>query len=271
MPLADATDNLLPAAFTGLSRDALPFAFLARGLARGIPGALVSISAIDGGAPKPLGAHMAVLADGSHVGHVSGGCVEPAIAAEVVADHARGQGPRPPLRQGLALSRHPLPLRRRRRPADPRRAKRGPRGRSRSRGSNAARPSPSASIAANSSAAIVDQTEMGWHDGVFVRRYLPRTKLLLVGRGPDFEVLARVAAASEMELSLATPDETSALALADLKRPGRAAEDPGSALGPAASIPGPPPSSSSTSTSGRTPSSPAPPPQTASMSAPSAA
>ena len=59
----------------------------------------------------------------------------------------------------------------------------------------------------------------GWHDGIFVRRFLPRTRLLLVGRGPDFEVMARVAAAAEFDLCLATSDETSALALADLDVP----------------------------------------------------
>ncbi len=59
----------------------------------------------------------------------------------------------------------------------------------------------------------------GWHEGVFLRRYLPRTRLLLVGRGPDFEVMARVAAAAESDLVLVTPDEGSASALADLRAP----------------------------------------------------
>src|ERR1044071_7702109 len=68
----------------GLSRDTAPFAFLQQGRRDGLRGALVTISGIDGGAPKPLGAHMAVLEDGRWTGHVSGGCVEPAIAAEVV-------------------------------------------------------------------------------------------------------------------------------------------------------------------------------------------
>ena len=163
----------------------------------------------------------------SHVGHVSGGCVEPAIAAEVVADHARGQGPRSPLRQGLALSRHPLPLRRRRRSPDPRRARSRPSRRGARAHRSAARPSPSASTRSTPAPPSSIDTEMGWHDGVFVRRYLPRTKLLLVGRGPDFEVLARVAAAAEMDLSLATPDENSALALADLNAPVELLKTPG--------------------------------------------
>ena len=76
-------------AANGLSRDAAPFAFLSAARARGLRGALISISAIDGGAPKPLGAHMAVLEDGRWIGHVSGGCVEAAIAAEVVPVIAR--------------------------------------------------------------------------------------------------------------------------------------------------------------------------------------
>jgi xanthine dehydrogenase accessory factor len=47
--------------------------------------ALVTLVAIDGGAARSLGAHMAIRADGTYCGYVSGGCVEAAVAAEALA------------------------------------------------------------------------------------------------------------------------------------------------------------------------------------------
>ena len=216
--LAGAT-SLAPAAFAGMDREMAPFAFLARARALGIPGALITLSAIDGGAPKALGTLMAVLADGRHLGHVSGGCVEQAIAAEfapLIADGKDqtfrfGRGSRFidirfPCGGGVDLMLH-------------------------------AQPSDELLTAAlthferrdafaiafdpeRSLAALTDSpASTGWHDGVFVRRYQPRTRLLLVGRGPEFEVMARVSAAAEFDLRLATPDESSALALASLGAP----------------------------------------------------
>jgi xanthine dehydrogenase accessory factor len=58
--------------------------------------------------------------------------------------------------------------------------------------------------------------QTGLDDGVLHRRYLPRTRLLLAGRGPDFETVARVAAAAEFEVAVLSPDEDSLNALADL-------------------------------------------------------
>jgi len=213
-----AADDLAPAAFAAMDRELAPLVFLARAQALGIPGALVTLSAIDGGAPKALGTHMAVLADGRHLGHVSGGCVEAAIAAEfaplIGGDDQTfrfGRGSRFidirfPCGGGVDLMLH-------------------------------ARPSPAllaeaiarferreafaiAFDAQHSSAEISDNpAPTGWHDGIFIRRYQPRTRLLLVGRGPEFEVMARVSAAAEFDLRLATPDESSAQALAALNVP----------------------------------------------------
>jgi xanthine dehydrogenase accessory factor len=214
-----AVDELSPAAFAAMDRELAPFVFLARAQALGIPGALVTLSAIDGGAPKALGTHMAVLADIRHLGHVSGGCVEPAIAAEFAPLIAAGKDQtfrfgrgsrfidiRFPCGGGVDLLLHAQPspallaeaiTRFERRDAfaiafDPRHSK----------------------------AEITDNpAPTGWHDGVFIRRYQPRTRLLLVGRGPEFEVMARVSAAAEFDLRLATPDESSAQALAGLDVP----------------------------------------------------
>jgi xanthine dehydrogenase accessory factor len=214
---ATAATDLSPAAFAGLSRDAQPYAFLARAKALGIEGALVSISGIDGGAPKALGTHMAVLADGRHIGHVSGGCVEPAIAAEVATIMAAGgtdqvirfgKGScfidiRFPCGGGVDLLVHVSPAADLLGEALSRFARREP---------FAVSFDP-----ANARAAIGPAdgaTDLV--DGVLHRRYLPRTRVLVAGRGPDLEVLARVAAAAECEISVATPDEPTARALADL-------------------------------------------------------
>jgi xanthine dehydrogenase accessory factor len=218
-PATAGIDDLAPAAFARLSRDAQPFAFLAAAKAQGISGALVSISAIDGGAPKALGTQMAVLADGRHIGHVSGGCVEPAIAAEVAPLIAAGKDEvirfgkgscfidiRFPCGGGVDLLVHVAPTTGVLEEALARFARRD---------AFAIGFDPAASRAAITGS--VGPTE--WHDGVFVRRYLPRTRLVVAGRGPDVEVLARVAAAAEYDLAIATPDETTAHAVADLGVP----------------------------------------------------
>jgi xanthine dehydrogenase accessory factor len=218
------------AAVAGLSRDAAPFAVLRQARARGIRGALVSISAIDGGAPKPLGAHMVVLEDGRHVGHVSGGCVEAAIAAEVVPIIARqtdevvrfGKGScfidiRFPCGGGVDLLVHTRPDETLLDAALARFARRA-----------------AFAIAfdpATSSSRLVEAVqETGWSDGVFLRRYLPRTLLLAIGRGPDLEVIARVAAAAELDLAFATPDEATAASLAALGGPITLLKTPGQAI-----------------------------------------
>jgi xanthine dehydrogenase accessory factor len=222
-------DDMTPA-LRGLSRDAAPFAFLRRAEAQGIRGALVSISAIDGGAPKALGTHMAVLEDGRHIGHVSGGCVEAAIAAEVAPIIARGTDEvirfgmgscfidiRFPCGGGVDLLIHARPDAALLDGALARFARRD-----------------DFAIAfdpAKSASRLVDAAgETGWADGVFVRRYLPRTRLLAIGRGPDLEVIARVAAAAELDLAFATPDENSAASLAALGAPITLLKTPGQAI-----------------------------------------
>ncbi len=217
--------HLLPTS-SGLSlrasigRDAAPLQFLIEAARAGAGGALVTISAIELGAPRPLGSHMAVLADGRHNGHISGGCVEPAVAAEIVPIIAAardqivrfGRGSRFldirfPCGGGVDLLVHVSPRRE---------LLEGVLDRLRHRHSAAIAFDPGASTAE-----LLDDTanETGWREGRFVRRYLPPTRLLLVGRGPDFEVVARVAAAAEFDLHLATPDESSAAALAELGAP----------------------------------------------------
>lgn len=199
------------------TRETEPFTFLAQACETGLRGALVTICGIDGSAPRPLGTHMAVLEDGRYVGHVSGGCAEPAIANEVVQTIAAkrdailrfGKGScfvdiRFPCGGGVDLLVH-------------------------------ARPEPSLLHAAlmrlqqrqaftlafdpaSSQASIVDGIRgAGWSQGHYLRPYRPRTRLLLIGRGVELEVMARVAAAAEFDLVLASPDADTLHALADLQ------------------------------------------------------
>jgi xanthine dehydrogenase accessory factor len=49
---------------------------------RGLRNALVTLVAIDGAAPRPLGAQMAVAETGEWAGYISGGCLEQALVAE---------------------------------------------------------------------------------------------------------------------------------------------------------------------------------------------
>lgn len=60
--------------------DVLPSLATWRG--QGIATALVTLVAVDGSAPRPLGSQMAVNAHGEAVGNITGGCAEAAIIAE---------------------------------------------------------------------------------------------------------------------------------------------------------------------------------------------
>lgn len=53
--------------------------------------ALVTVVGIEGGAPRPIGAQMAVAQDGRAVGYISGGCLEGALVAEAQLAIAEGR------------------------------------------------------------------------------------------------------------------------------------------------------------------------------------
>jgi len=59
--------------------------FLVDALTDGFACGLVTLTEIHGGSARALGAQMAVRADGLFCGHVSGGCVEAAVAREVMS------------------------------------------------------------------------------------------------------------------------------------------------------------------------------------------
>ncbi|MBB3398797.1 xanthine dehydrogenase accessory factor [Rhizobium sp. BK060] len=164
--------------------------------------ALVTLVEIRGGASRSLGAQMAVLADGSYCGYLSGGCAEAAVAAEAL-EALRGGSDRClrlgqgsgifdivlPCGGGITLAIHVVrdtkPLRqvlsglgRRRRIAlgyDP----------------------DAQSIAA---VKAPDGGGAGWMEKSFVRSYRPNLRLILCGRGIELEAATRLAVASELQV-----------------------------------------------------------------------
>jgi xanthine dehydrogenase accessory factor len=58
---------------------------------QGMRTAIVTLVAIEGSSPRPLGAQMAVVEDGSYAGYLSGGCFEKAVAAEAVRAISEGR------------------------------------------------------------------------------------------------------------------------------------------------------------------------------------
>jgi len=186
------------------------FALLADGERRRIPGALITIVGIEAGAPRALGAHMAVLSDGTYCGYVSGGCVEAAIAGEALEVLRSGKDAvlrfglgspfmdiRLPCGGGIDVHVH----------VNPAAALIGKAldGFSR-RQAFAIEFSPD-----DSSARLVPEpdskTVSGWAEGVFSRRYQPATRLVVIGRGLEFETMLRMSRSAGLELAAFTPDD----------------------------------------------------------------
>lgn len=217
-----------PAYRTGLADlEEAPLAWLLAHARQGIPGALVTIVGIEGGAPRPVGTQMAVLADGRFEGQISGGCVEPAIAAEVMGVIASGKdailrfgrgakaidiqfpcgggvdvlvhtAPEPAiLQQALALitDRRPFAL------------VQHPNG-------------------GRTEIATGPDLATGWRDAAFLRRFAPRTRALLIGRGQELEATARTAHAAGLDLHVASPSPESLAMLAPLGVPMTALTSP---------------------------------------------
>ncbi len=77
------------AATSEFTEDVLPS--LAAWAGQGLKTALVSLVGIEGGAPRPLGAQMAVAEDGRAAGFISGGCLEGALIAEAQIAISEGE------------------------------------------------------------------------------------------------------------------------------------------------------------------------------------
>jgi xanthine dehydrogenase accessory factor len=83
----DATSTIKPA---GLLADEDVLGPMQCWQAAGQRVALVTLTDVEGGAPRQPGAQMAVAEDGSYAGYLSGGCLEEAIVLEAQAVIARG-------------------------------------------------------------------------------------------------------------------------------------------------------------------------------------
>jgi xanthine dehydrogenase accessory factor len=182
----------------GLDPDdpASAYRLLAAGRREGIAGALLTITGIEGGAPRALGTHMAVLADGRFCGYVSGGCVEAAVAAEAVAVMARGRDEvlrfgrnspffdiRLPCGGGIDVHVHPRPAAELVDGAIARLADRQP-------FDVLLEPGPGRS-------SLVQPGEPG--EG-FRRQYRPATRLVLIGQGNELAVTTHIARAAGLEV-----------------------------------------------------------------------
>lgn len=182
--------------------DILRFA-LAR-IEEGIGTILVTLTGIEGTAPRAIGAQMAVAADGRYLGSFSGGCIEAAVVAEAIETLAEsrarlvrfGAGSpyldiRLPCGSGIDLLFNPHPDRHAIADALARLDRR-----------EAAGLRLSADGVA--SGAPVDAT--GWRDGDFCLRYHPMLRIVAMGQGEELTALARLARAFGAAVSVISPD-----------------------------------------------------------------
>lgn len=211
---------MLPATRSASTRDGLLDAdhvlpHLVRWHRQGQRAALVTLVAIEGPGPRPLGAQMAVSEDGRYVGYLSGGCLEGAVALEAQAVIRAGQNRLVRFGRGskyfdivlpcgsgldlyfdqtiplatldamsrLATARRPFALRTR-------------------------LDDGSSRIIERPAGASVDfEHATGRDDTVFTRAYLPTPKLLLIGAGPAVVAIARLASLTGLTLDILTPDD----------------------------------------------------------------
>jgi xanthine dehydrogenase accessory factor len=191
---------------TGLDPDdpASVFSLLLEGAREGLAGALITIIDINGGAPRALGAQMAVLEDGRFCGYVSGGCVEAAVAGEAI--RCIGAGADEVLRFGVGSPFIDIKL-----PCggsidvhvqvrpDPRMLAEAQRMLElRAPFCVAFRPTDGASTLVPGSA---PRERSEWRDGVFYRHYHPLTQLVLIGEGHELVALAQVGRAAGLPVT----------------------------------------------------------------------
>jgi xanthine dehydrogenase accessory factor len=207
------------------------FELLSLGAAEGLEGALLTIVNIEGGAPRALGAQMAVLTDGRYCGYVSGGCVEAAVAAEAIRAIAAGKDEvlrfgtgsrfidiRLPCGGSIDVHVHVRP--------DP-----------------AVLSEAQRLLAARATFAIALQPEGGvatlipgsgtrerseWRDAAFLRHYHPLTQLLLIGEGHELAALSNLACSAGLQVCAYVTSDAGADGLA--QRGATVTQVPGEAL-----------------------------------------
>lgn len=180
--------------------------------------ALVTLVAIDGATPRPLGAQMAVTEDGLFQGYLSGGCMEQSVAEEAVRAIATRENRRVrygkdspyfdiklPCGSGLdlyidqGLTRATLSTmcdhRRERRPF-------------------IHSTDLSTGHSTISPAGAQSRTQLA--DGIFHRLHRPNPRVLLVGGGPALSAIAHLIAAAGFDLEIVSPDEAARAALTNV-------------------------------------------------------
>lgn len=195
---------------------AAPFVWLLDQLRADRPGALLTVTSVTGGAPRPMGTQMAVVAGDRFTGHLSGGCVEPAIASEVEPLIARGESRILKFGNGSPFLDIRFPC------------------------GGGIDVLVSVGLSQDSLESILDRfgrrqvftlafdtstgtctiaeavRPTGWIGTTFYRTYLPQTRLSIAGRGPEFESVVRLASAMDYVLDITTPDAESARRLRPL-------------------------------------------------------
>ncbi len=213
-PTLEAPSFVLPTD-TGLDPDdpQSVFDLLALGHADGIAGALLTITGVIGGAPRSIGAQMAVLADGRFCGYVSGGCVEAAVASEAIAaiEGGRdvtlrfGEGSpfldiQLPCGGGIDILVHVRP--------DPQMVETA-------RQHIKARQVFSLAFCPQQSSAELSplspaRARSEWRRSRFVRHYHPLTRLVLIGEGPELVALTRLGKAAGLPVEAFATGDSSA-------------------------------------------------------------
>ena len=172
--------------------------------------ALISLVAIDGTTPRPLGAQMAVAVNGAFTGYMSGGCIEQSIAQDAVQAIAEGRNRLVRYGKGSAYFDLRLPcgsgldfyIDQSLPPALVARAA-GLR--------NARQPfvqTTNLTSGATTFETLDGEAATALHGDVFCKVHLPLPRVVLIGGGPALVAIAHLFAAAGLDLEIVSPDET---------------------------------------------------------------
>jgi xanthine dehydrogenase accessory factor len=204
---------------------------LIRWQSAGLRTALVSLVAVEGASPRPLGAQMAIAENGLTAGYLSGGCIEQSVAEEARRAIAQGENRLIRYGKGSAYFDIKLPcgsgldlyfdqalasgtvaaMAERRRERQPFVHK------------------TNLHTGASTILSFDGQRTTRLTDGVFHRIHLPLPRVVLVGGGPAFTAIAQLLSAAGFELDIATPDAIARTALEQCGLSARGLTDPRSA------------------------------------------
>lgn len=180
--------------------------------------ALVTVIAVEGGAPRSVGAQMAVSDSGQYAGYLSGGCLEQAVALEALAALRQGRNRRVRYGAGSKYVDIRLPcgsaidvyidqsldLTLIRQLADLRDARRVGALQTELR-------TGQTTIVSLEGSDVVPGSRL--EGEMFSRAYIPTVKLQLIGAGPSLISIAKLAVAAGLPVEVASPNEETLNAL----------------------------------------------------------